>query len=211
MIELAGLLRCPGNHEQMPCVVITDEMDDRSVVRGVVGCPVCRAEHSIVAGVVEFGKETPLDVGSRSDDRIAEDMPSADAVSALLNLAGPGGYVALIGSGSCLAEQLSEHTTGVHFIGVNPLPDLRETPSLSLLRSPDIIPLKDGSVRGVLIGRECVRPRWMDEAGRVLAEAGRLVAVVDELSADGVQQLVVGQGMWVGEKQVTIADPAAGP
>jgi hypothetical protein len=41
----------------------------------------------------------------------------------------------------------------------------------------------------------------MDEAGRILAAGGRLIAVVDELFAPGVRQLVVGQGMWVGEKQ----------
>jgi hypothetical protein len=64
-----------------------------------------------------------------------------------------------------------------------------------------MIPLRNTSVRGVLLGREYVRGFWMNEAGRILAAGGRLVAVVDELSAPGVRQLVVGQGMWVGEKQ----------
>ena len=200
-IELAGLLRCPGDHEHMPCVVAPDEMDGRRVVRGVVGCPVCKVEHTIMEGIVGFGEDPLLGTGSRSDDLTVEEMPSADAVQALLNLTGPGGYVALVGSGCRLAADLSEHTPGVHFIGVNHPPELCETENLSLLRSPKMIPLNDGSVRGVLLGREYIRGAWMDEAGRILAANGRLVAVVDELSAPGVRQLVVGQGMWVGEKQ----------
>ena len=185
----------------MPCIVAPDEMDGRRVVRGVIGCPVCRAEHSIIEGIVGFGEDPLLGAGSRADDLTVEEIPKADAVQALLDLSGPGGYVALVGSGSRLAEELGEYAPGVHFIGVNPPPELRETPSLSLLRSPNVIPLKDSAARGVLLGREYVRGRWMDEAGRVLAAAGRLVAVVDELAATGVRRLVIGQGMWVGEKQ----------
>lgn len=200
-IELAGMLRCPGDHEYMPCIVAPDEMDDRRVARGVVGCPVCEVEHSIQEGIVGFGEDPLLATGSRSDDLTVEEMPSVDAVQALLNLSGPGGYVALVGSGSRLAEELAELTPGVHFIGINPPPELRESENLSLLRSPKMIPLNDGSVRGVLLGGEYVRASWMDEAGRILQPNGRLVAVVDELSATGVRQLVVGQGMWVGEKK----------
>jgi hypothetical protein len=200
-IELAGMLRCPGDHERMPCVVAPDEMDGRRVVRGTIGCPVCEAEYSIVEGVVGLGEDPLLGAGSRSDDLTVEEMPSVDAVRALLNLSSPGGYVAVVGSGSRLADGLSENAPGVHFIGINPPPELGETPDLSLLRSPNGIPLIDSSVRGVLLGREYVLGRWMDEAGRILAPAGRLVAVADDLSAQGVRQVVVGQGMWVGEKE----------
>lgn len=200
-IELAEILRCPGNHEQMPCIVAPDEMDGRRVVRGTIGCPVCRVEHSIIEGIVGFGEDPLLGAGSRSDDRTVEEMPDAEAVQALLGLSGPGGYVVLVGSGSRLAEELGEQVTGVHFIGVNPPPELRETPSLSLLRSPNVIPLIDGSVLGAILGREYVRSRWMEEAGRVLVTGGRLVAVVDQPSASGVRQLAVGKGMWVGEKE----------
>lgn len=200
-IELAELLRCPRDHEPMPCVVAPDEMDGRRVVSGTIGCPVCEVEHKIVEGIVGFGEDPLLGAGSRSDDLTVENMPDADDVQALLNLDSPGGYVILVGSGARLAAELAANTSDVHFVGLNPPPELRESESLSLLRSPARIPIRDGSVRGVLMGREYVRNRWMDDAGRVVATGGRLVAVVDELSAVGVQQLAVGGGMWVGEKK----------
>jgi hypothetical protein len=128
-------------------------------------------------------------------------MPDAEDVQALLNLITSGGYVVLVGSGARLAGELAANTSDVHFIGLNPPPELRESESLSLLRSPAVMPLKDSCVLAVLMGREYVRNRWMDDAGRVLALNGRLVAVVEELSATGVRQIAVGKGMWVGEKQ----------
>jgi hypothetical protein len=187
----------------MPCVVAPDEMDGRRVVSGTIGCPVCEVEHAIVEGVVNFGEDPLLGTGSRSDDLTVEETPDAGRVQALLNLGSSGGYVVLVGSCTRLAEELAASTSHVHFVGVNPPPGLRATESLSLLRSPNVIPLKDNSVRGVLMGREYVRNRWMDEAGRVSAEGGRLVAVIEQISAAGVLQLAVGEGMWVGKKQRT--------
>jgi hypothetical protein len=199
-IELAELLRCPEDHEPMPCVIAGDEMDGRRVVRGTVGCPVCKLENQIVDGIVGFGEDPLLGTGSRSDDLTVEEMPKAENVQALLNLGGPGGYAVLVGSGARLGEELAANTSDVHFVGINPPPELRETENMSLLRSPKMIPLRDNAVRGVLIGREYVRNRWMNDASRVIAEGGRLVAVLDQLSATGVRQLAVGDGMWVGEK-----------
>ena len=200
-IELAELLRCPESHEQLPLVVAPDEMDGRRVVSGTVGCPFCEVEHRIAEGIVGFGEDPLLAVGSRSDDLTIEELPDPDKVQALLYLNAPGGYVVLMGSGCRIAEPLALNTADVHFVGVNPPPELRETETLSLVRSPYLIPLKDKSARGVLMGREYVRNRWMENAGRVLATTGRLVAVVDELRASGVTQLAVGEGMWVGEKR----------
>lgn len=200
-IELAEILRCPSNHESMPCVVAPDEMKGRRVVSGTVGCPVCKVEHKIAEGIVGFGEDPLLGVGSRSDDLTVEEMPNADDVQALLDLGTSGGYVLLVGSGVRLAEALAANTSDVHYVGLNPPPELRESESLSLLRSPQLMPLKDDSVRAVLVGREYVRNRWMDDAARVLLPKGRLLAVVDDLSPSGVRQLAVGNGMWVGEKK----------
>ena len=200
-IELAELLRCPESHEAMPCVIVSDEMVGRRVVSGAVGCPICEVEHKIVEGIVGFGEDPLLGAGSRSDDLTVEEMPNADDVQALLNLGTSGGYVVLVGSGARLAEELAANTSDIHFVGLNPPPEMRESESLSLLRSPHVMPLRDNSVRAVLMGHEYVRNRWMNDAGRVLAPNGRLVAIVDELSASGVRQLAVGSGMWVGEKE----------
>ena len=107
-----------------------------------------------------FGEDPLLGAGSRSDDLTVEELPDPDKVQALLNLGAPGGYVVLMGSGCRIVEKLALNTVDVHYVGVNPPPELRENEWLSLIRSPYVIPLKDKSVRGVLLGREYVRNRW---------------------------------------------------
>jgi hypothetical protein len=204
-IELAELLQCPEPHESMPCILAPNEMDGRRVVSGMIGCPVCKAEYHVAEGMVGFGEVPQWGIGSRSDDLTIEQMPKADDVQALLNLGSMGGYVLLVGSGARLARELAENTSGVHFIGLNSPPELRDSECLSLLRSPQAMPLKNSSVRAVLVGPEYVRKRWMDDAGRVLMPNGRLVAIVDDLSAEGVRQLAAGSGMWVGEKKIDSA------
>ncbi len=200
-IELAELIRCPAPHDETICVLASDEMDGRRVVRGMLGCPECKAEYPIVEGIVGFGEDPLLGGGSRSDDLTVEELPRADHIQALLNLSTPGGYVALVGSAARLAKELAELAGEMRFIGINPPPELRETEYQSLLRSPIKIPLADSCVRGIVLGKEYQRNRWMNEAGRVLKTTGRLVAVCDVPSAPGVKQLAADGGMWVGEKE----------
>ena len=200
-IELAELIRCPGPHDETVCVLAPDIMDGRRVVSGMLGCPECKAEYHIAEGIVGFGEDPLLGGGSRSDDLTVEELPQVDHIQALLALSSPGGYVALIGSAVRLADGLAELAGEIRFIGVNPPPGLQEAEYLSLLRSPVRIPLTDSCVRGVVLGKEYLRNRWMIEGGRILKSAGRLVAVSDLPSAPGVKQLAASDGLWVGEKE----------
>jgi uncharacterized protein YbaR (Trm112 family) len=53
-IELVELLRCPRPHEDTWLVATVDRMDDREIVSGVLGCPICRAEYPIRDRIVYF-------------------------------------------------------------------------------------------------------------------------------------------------------------
>lgn len=56
-IELTEMLRCPRDHAESYVVAAPIVMDGRRIVRGVVGCPECKAEFPIVDGVVYFVEE----------------------------------------------------------------------------------------------------------------------------------------------------------
>jgi uncharacterized protein YbaR (Trm112 family) len=87
-IELTDILRCPQPHEEQYLVLIPDEIVDRSVRSGRLGCPVCRREYLIRDGIVDFPGGT---AGG------ATSMVEPGALAAFLGLGGPGGYVAVIG------------------------------------------------------------------------------------------------------------------
>jgi uncharacterized protein YbaR (Trm112 family) len=203
-IELTEMLRCPEPHEEAFLVLSTGEMSGRMVRHGLVGCPVCQREYEIVDGVVHF-------VGAGSRERRAGDaterpapgspLPPPDVVQALLDLSGPGGYVVLLGTAARLGAGLAPLVVGIHCVGVNAPDDLAELPVLSLVRCESVIPLRGSMARGVVVGAEHASPAWLAEATRVLLRGRRLVVAGEDVTPAGVQHLVTGRGLWVGEKQ----------
>jgi uncharacterized protein YbaR (Trm112 family) len=205
-IELTEMLRCPEEHREEYLVLSTSEMNGRTVMLGVVGCPVCQREFEIIDGIVDFTTAVTGDRPARAVRRTpAPRSPvtiDAQSLQALLDLGGPGGYVILLGSAARHAEGLAGVMGGVHFVGINAPPDVEELPILSLLQSDRIVPLRQGMARGVVVGAELSATPWVAEGTRVLLRGRRLV-VESELAAgpDGVTQLAAGQGVWVGEKR----------
>ncbi len=199
-IELAELLRCPAEHEDMYCVLSSDETEGRRVTSGVLACPVCRVEYPIEDGVILFGPDPLLGGNSRSDDITVQKTPDPEVVQALLSLEIGGGYVVLVGSVTRLSDPLAKLISEIQFVGVNPPPDVRESPGLSLLRSSSTIPLRSGTARGAVIGQEYAGEPWLAEAGRVLMSGQRMVVADAAVTVDGVSHLVADHGLWVGMK-----------
>jgi len=199
-IELAEMLRCPAEHEDTYCVLSSDETEGRRVISGIIGCPVCRAEYPIEDGVVQFGPDPLLGRNSRSDDITVEDIPDPEVVQALLSLEIGAGYVVLVGSVTRLSDPLTKLISEIQFVGVNPPPDVRETPELSLLRSSGTIPFRSGTASGIVLGQEYAGEPWLAEAGRVLMPGQRMVVVDGAVMVDGVSELAADSGFWVGVK-----------
>lgn len=196
-IELAEFLRCPKAHDEAYCVVTPDEMDRRTVVAGVVGCPACQTDYPIQDGVVDF---RPPDVRSALAPNRSESAVCPHTVQALLALSGPGGYVVLAGSAAQSTQSLTTLVEGVHFIGVNVTPDVRRADWLSLLLSVDVMPLRSSMARGVVVGGECATAPWLDEAARILLRGRRLLVLAEVPGPPALKQLATGDGMWIGEK-----------
>ncbi len=199
-IELAEFLKCPADHDECPCVLSVDEMEDRSVVSGAVGCPSCDAQYPIVDGSVLFGADPMLDADSRSDDLTVEEVPDVDVVHALLSVSGPGGYVALLGSAGRLGHDLARRIPDVHFVTVNPPPEVGRSTVVSPLHATEIIPLRPSTMRGIVVGSEYACEHWLVEGARLLLRGSRIVSVGERVSISGVTELAVGEGLWVGER-----------
>jgi len=199
-IELAEYLRCPADHEETYCVVSAEEMQDRRVVSGAVGCPVCHAQYPLRDGVVEFGVDPLLGPASRADDLTVERTTDPAVLHPLLGLSSPGGFVVMLGSAVRCAEGLAALVDGVHIVGVNPPPDLCESARVSLVRSTKSIPLRSAVARGVVLGTEYVGTTWLDEGVRVLLRGQRLVAMSDHAAARRLERLAASGGLWVGRK-----------
>ncbi|MGH7671576.1 MAG: hypothetical protein ACREMC_01655 [Gemmatimonadales bacterium] len=204
-IELTEMLRCPEPHQEDVLVLSTGEMLGRMVRFGILGCPVCRKEYPIVKGVVDFTGDVKRETGNVSPTGSAAPVsrvPSPADLQALLELSGPGGYVALVGAAARHAAGLAGLMAGIHFVGINAPPDVEELPVLSLLRSEEKIPLRQAIARGVVVGADFATSSWLVEANRILLRGRRFVVqhANPELPI-GLERLAAAEGLWVGEKK----------
>jgi uncharacterized protein YbaR (Trm112 family) len=208
-IELTEMLRCPESHGEAFLVMSTGEMLGRMVRSGILGCPNCRREFPIVKGVVDFSGKGKGETAKVHGDQPTFPLspfpfPAVDpqTLQALLDLSGPGGYVVLVGTAARHAVGLAGLMGGIHFVGINPPPDVEELPVLSLLACPGMIPLRQTVARGVVVGSDRLGSDWLAEARRVVLPGRRVVIEGEDVPVPvGLTRLAVGEGLFVGERR----------
>jgi uncharacterized protein YbaR (Trm112 family) len=188
-IELTDHLRCPADHAESYLVLLPDRMDGRSVREGRLGCPVCGRTYPLVSGILDLGGESPDAPGST--------LLEPEALTALVGLSGPGGYLVLVGSPADRWPEVSELNPGVGLVAVNPGPEIAEAPGISIIRSA-MLPLKTRSMRGVVLGSPYGGdPRWIADAVRVVLP-GLRVAGEGAIPSVGIDLMASAGGVWVG-------------
>jgi uncharacterized protein YbaR (Trm112 family) len=188
-IELTDHLRCPADHAESYLVLLPDRMVERSVREGRLGCPVCGRTFSVADGILDLGGSLP--------DPPEATLLDPDALTALVGLNGPGGYLVLLGRPASRWREVAALNPGVGLIAVNPAPELVDEPGISVVRG-DSIPLKSHSMRGVALGAPYgADPKWVGEAARVVLP-GLRVAGEGRVPTSGVDIMAAAGGAWVG-------------
>jgi uncharacterized protein YbaR (Trm112 family) len=192
-IELTDHLRCPADHDESFLVLLPDHMEGRSVRTGHLGCPVCGRTFELADGVLDTGETPAVDAAGASS-------LDADAVTALVGLHGPGGYLTLVGPVGALWSEIAELNPGVALVAVNPPQGVADNAGLSVLRGGRL-PIKSGAMRGVVLSRPYGGdPNWIREGTRVVLPGLRVVGEGEDPPADLVELLASAGGVWVGTK-----------
>ena len=55
-IPLVDILRCPTPHDETWLVASIDRAEERDIIEGMLGCPICLAEYPIRDGIVYFAE-----------------------------------------------------------------------------------------------------------------------------------------------------------
>jgi uncharacterized protein YbaR (Trm112 family) len=192
-IELTDHLRCPADHDESFLVLLPDAMDGRSVRTGQLGCPVCGRTFTLVDGVFDAGGAEPAPSAGTG--------LTAENLSVLVGLHGPGGYAALVGPLASLWPEFAELNPGVALIAINPGGDVTDSPGISVIRG-GMIPLKSRSLRGIALGRPyAADPFWVQEAARVVLPGLRIVGEGGQPPEDIVDLMASAGDVWVGVKK----------
>jgi uncharacterized protein YbaR (Trm112 family) len=190
-IELTDHLRCPTDHDESFLVLLPDRVEARSVLSGQLGCPICGRTFELRNGILDTGgaPEWPADTRGVLDP---------DAITALVGLQGPGGYLTLVGSAASRWKEVAELNPGVALVAINAPANVVDAPGVSVLRGGRIS-LKSRSMRGVALGRFYADdPYWLSEAARVVLPGLRVVGEGTNPPADAIDLMANAGGIWVG-------------
>jgi uncharacterized protein YbaR (Trm112 family) len=189
-IELTDHLRCPADHEESYLVLLPNRMEDRSVLEGRLGCPICGRTYSLAEGILDLGGEIPQPP--------ALTLLDPEPLTALVGLTGPGGYLVLAGRPAARWREVAELNPGVGLVAVNPGPEVVDAPGISVLRSGSF-PLKSRSMRGVVLGSPYGGdPRWVADGARVVLPGLRVAGEGRLPDSAPIDLMAMAGGVWVG-------------
>jgi len=201
-VEIVDALRCPREHEESWLVLAARRTEDRHVLEGTLGCPVCRAEYPIHGGVADF---TDATTSQHSEAGASPTLPPADHLAAMLNLGDALGFAVLIGAWGTRAHELVELLDTPPLLLVEPPAGVVMGHGLSGIRAGVKLPLATGAARAV--ATDALDLERVAEAARIARVGGRLVAPAAAPVPEGVRELVRDESVWVGERQALASAP----
>jgi uncharacterized protein YbaR (Trm112 family) len=214
-MELAEILDCPQCRDGFGLVAFVRESENRRVLRGHLGCPICEVEYPIIDGVIWIdatGAGRPLRPGAPAAHA---DPELSLRLAALLGLAERPRPLVLLGPGlGRHGAPLARLATGAEAIAwldpVDEEPPARGVGELARgvnpIRGADRgrWPVRSSSLHGIALSEP-----WADmveEAARCSRTGGRIVlpspdsAMVAMLADVGFIELASDPGTWVGER-----------
>lgn len=193
-IELVELLRCIRAHDESWLVASIDELRERSIYRGRLGCPICHAEYPVVEGVVDFSGAT---VSPALSSRSADPEDLGLRAGAFLGLGESAGTVVLAGSWAAGAAAL-QRATEARVFAANPAPD-DDGSAIGRILVSESLPFAASSCAGVALD-ESFHGSIFESAIRVIRPGGRMVGPSSLPRPAGLALLAEDSEWWVAEK-----------
>lgn len=218
-LELVELLKCPNNHAPSVLVASADEIENRYVTNGLLGCPECLAEYPVRDGVTHFvvggAARSVADAGVDSAVDSAVDRDVAMRLAAQLGLS-PGHTVfALIGFSVEMALATRE-IVPARVLVINPpgllhsaafLSAASRTAPFGAVVCGDALPLVPRKFDGIAIAPSHVSETLLDQCVQILRPNARLVAPASAAVPIGMRELVRDAQVWVAEKDAVTSAP----
>jgi uncharacterized protein YbaR (Trm112 family) len=194
-IELTDHLRCPADHDEAFLVLLPDRLEGRSVRSGTLGCPVCDLRFTLREGVLDTG-DAPASAAGAEPGKL-----TPEALTALVGLSGPGGYLVIAGPPAAAWREIAALLPGVALVAVNPPEEVADLEGISVLRGGRLA-LKSNSMRGVVLGGPYGgEERWVAEAARVVLPGLRVVGEGRDPRPELIDLMASADGVWVGTRR----------
>jgi hypothetical protein len=195
-IELVELLRCVRKHDDSWLVASIQELRERSIVSGMLGCPICDAEYPIVAGVADFSAGAASARVASLASWSPEDL--AARAGGYLGLGGGSGVIVLGGEWSLAAAPLVS-SVDVRVIAANAPDTVPESASVGLTRIANEIPLAERSCAGIALDDTFSSAAFLS-GEKALRPGARMAGPAGVEPPRGLKILARDESWWIGEK-----------
>lgn len=188
-ILLTDQLTCPRCGPEFGLILLADQIADRRVRSGRLGCANCRASYPIREGVADLASEGQ---GLAAATELSADEERPTRTAALLGVTGPNASVLVVERDGAVASEMAELLPEVHLLSAvtRSMADPAEGRGgvVSRFRVGSRIPLRQGAVRGAaVLGVEAMA--LLPELARVVAPGGRIVVEpADESLAEACEK-----------------------
>lgn len=192
-VDLIEYLRCPAPHEESLLVAAATRSEERKLIAGVLGCPVCGVEYPIAGGVVRFAEPA-------GPARPAAEPPSvatAMRIAAFLELTDARGFAILCGRWAAHAATLGD-LAGTPLLLVNPPEGADISGAAAVLEVARTLPVAAGSARAATIDPAIALPP--EQVVRALRGHGRALGPASLPLPTGMTELARDAREWVAEK-----------
>jgi uncharacterized protein YbaR (Trm112 family) len=203
-IELVDSLRCIEAHDETWLVAAVTRMDERHVIDGLLGCPICRRQYPVRDGIAWFTTAEP-DADRLTHVAATHDEERIMRAGALLGLTDGGGIVCLDGAWADCADALTA-LGPAHVVVLNANAGAAGE-TVSVLAVDDKLPFAPGALRAVALG--AASGSLVASASAATRSRGRLVVPADIPVPDGVLELARDGAVWVGERGAVASAPIA--
>ncbi|HSH46210.1 MAG TPA: Trm112 family protein [Longimicrobiales bacterium] len=169
-VALTDVLTCPHCGPGHGLILLPDEVRNRRVVAGVLGCADCRRQYPVRNGVVVFAEGDELVPGA-PDSGTRE---GAERLGGLLGLGAGSGLVFLAGPSAADAGALSELVEHVDVVAASGPGEGPSGAPVSRIQVAERLPFQSATLRGVALTGAAADP-LLEEGARVLGPGGRLL------------------------------------
>ena len=183
---LTDRLSCARCGPEFGLILLADQMRDRRVLEGVLGCPNCRDRYPIAGGFGDLRapprRELPRGLAGAPGERLSEE---GERLPALLGLTQGPGTLLLVGGPAAHGAIVGSLLDDVQVVGLDAdLVAWPEEPEWSRIVGGPGLPFFSRTLRGVVADGRLGRT-WIEEAARVAAPKSRVVIVQAPPAAPG--------------------------
>lgn len=189
-IPLVDILRCVRRppHDDTWLVASIDRAEERDIIEGFLGCPICSAEYPIHRGIVNFAADVV-----RPEYRVASEE-KAIRLAAALDLVDPRMTAVLYGSCGSSAP-LVRGLSPAQLVLVNPPAGLATGDGVSIVLS-NLGPLAMASVNAVAIDASA-SPAMVASLAASLRSGGRMIGPVSVAMPGDLVEIARDDEVWV--------------